>query len=108
MMPMLKPSNGLYEVGPFRLNASGMLVRTSQIDEAVRQAKRGQQLAPLSFSNNLARGQILTYARLPDEAFNYFQMSREIEPHMPRALAGAVGYGLGDTYLLKARYEEAI
>jgi len=85
-----------------------MLVRMRQIYEAVRQAKRGQQLDPLSFANNVALGQILIYARLPDEAINYFQMARKIEPHITGALSGVVVLGLGDTYLLKGRYEEAI
>lgn len=85
-----------------------MLVKMGRIDEAVRQAKRGQQLDPLSFANNVALGQILIYARLPDEALNYFQMSRKIEPHITGALSGVVVYGLGETYLLKERYEEAI
>jgi DNA-binding winged helix-turn-helix (wHTH) protein/TolB-like protein/Flp pilus assembly protein TadD len=91
-----------------RLRYAWMLVRTGQIDEAVRQAKRGQQLDPLSFSNNLALGQILIYARSPDEAINYFEMTRQIEPQLPGALSGAVGFGLGDAALLKGKPAEAI
>lgn len=91
-----------------RMRYAWMLVRMGQLDEAVRHARRGQQLDPLSFSNNVALGQILIYARLPDEALTYFQISREIKPQTTGALSGAVVTGLGDVYLLKERHEEAI
>jgi DNA-binding winged helix-turn-helix (wHTH) protein/TolB-like protein/Flp pilus assembly protein TadD len=91
-----------------RMRYAWMLVRMRQIDEAVRQAKRGQQLDPLSFANNVALGQILIYARQPDEAVNYFQIARKIEPHITGPLSGVVAFGLGDTYLLKEQYDEAI
>jgi TolB-like protein/DNA-binding winged helix-turn-helix (wHTH) protein/Flp pilus assembly protein TadD len=91
-----------------RLRYAWILARMGEIEQAIGQAKRGQQIDPLSFPNNLALGQLLIYARSPDEAVYYLKLTRAIEPEVTGALSGAVLVGLSDAYLLKGEQDKAI
>ncbi len=84
-------------------NYSIFLARMSRFDEAIREARRGQELDPLSLSANFDVGFILHVARRDDDAMPWFRRVLDMDPSFVRA-----HWGLGLALVQKKRYEEAI
>jgi serine/threonine-protein kinase len=79
------------------------LISQGRFDEALAEAKLGQELDPMSIAAKVAVGDVYYYRRQYDQAIAQYQLIAEMEPNNPisyRQLARAYGQ-LG-------RYEEAI
>ncbi len=74
-----------------------------RFDEAVREAKRAQELEPLSLSINTNLGAVLTTARRYDEAIAQLQKTVELDPNYVTA-----HWRLATAYSLVGRHKEAL
>ncbi len=74
-----------------------------RFDEAIREAKRGQELDPLSLRGNLDVGFFLHNARRDDEAIPWFRRVLDMDPTFLRT-----HWVLGLALVQKKRYDEAI
>jgi serine/threonine protein kinase/tetratricopeptide (TPR) repeat protein len=84
-------------------NYATFLSRMGRFDEALREAKRAQELDPLSLSVNTMMGINLGLARRDDEAIPWFRRVLDMDPNFLRA-----HFGLGLSLVHKKRYDEAI
>ena len=72
-------------------------------DESIAQAKRAQELDPLSIIINNDLGQVLYYARQYDQAIEQLQKTLELDPNFIVA-----HFFLASLYAQKAMYDEAL
>ncbi len=79
------------------------LVRMGRLNEAIQEAKRAQELDPVSLVMNVNLGQTFYWARQYDQAIEQFQKTLEIDPNFVPAYLH-----LGLVYLQKRMYQEAI
>jgi eukaryotic-like serine/threonine-protein kinase len=79
------------------------LMHTGRLDEAVAEARRAQELDPLSLPINMALGWILHMAGRTDEAIEQLRKTLELDPNFITA-----HHRLGLAYERKGMYEEAI
>ena len=79
------------------------LSRMGRFDEAIREAKRAQELDPLSLEGNVGVGFAFYHARRDDEAIPWFRRVLDMDPSYWRA-----HWGLGLALAQKKRYDEAI
>ena len=79
------------------------LASMGRMDEAVRVAKRGQELDPLSLIVNTALGRVFYFARQPDQALERVRKTLELDPNFPVAR-----YWLGLAYEQKGMNQEAV
>ena len=84
-------------------NYALFLSRMGRFDEAIREARRGQELDPLSLEGNLAVGFVFYFARRDDEAIQWCRRVLDMDPSFWRA-----HWGLGLALVQKKSYEEAI
>ena len=84
-------------------NYAAFLSEMGRFDEAIREAKRGQELDPLSLRGNFDVGFFLHNARRDDEAIPWFRRVLDMDPTFLRA-----HWGLGLALVQKRRYDEAI
>jgi len=79
------------------------LARLGRFDEAIQEAKRGQEIDPLSLEANVNVGLVLHLARRDDDAISWFRRTLDMNPNFLRA-----HWLLGLTLMQKNRLEEAI
>lgn len=79
------------------------LAATGQLDAAIAEIKRAQELDPLSLIINTSVGFIFYLARQYDPAIEHLQKAIEMDPNFVWAR-----FDLGHVYLEKKMYEEAI
>ena len=84
-------------------NYATFLSRMGRFDEALREARRAQELDPLSLSGNTMMGINLGLARRDDEAIPWFRRVLDMDPTFLRA-----HFGLGLSLVHQKRYDEAI
>lgn len=72
-------------------------------DEALTEAKLGQELDPLNMNRRFAVGRTLLLARRFDEAIEYYQNFDKIEPNRAE-----VHYYLAELYVFKGMYPESL
>jgi tetratricopeptide (TPR) repeat protein len=89
--------------GGHALYALVSLLPMRRFDEAVLEAKRAQELEPLSLSLNTNLGAVLTTARRYDEAIAQLQKTVELDPNFITA-----HWRLGLVYSCAGRHNEAI
>ncbi|HEY0657583.1 MAG TPA: protein kinase [Pyrinomonadaceae bacterium] len=82
---------------------SEYLGNMGRLDEAVAEAKRAQQLDPLSLIINTVLGGMYYFSHRYDEAIAQYKKTLEIDPNFPRAYRQMVY-----PYFEKGMYEEAI
>jgi DNA-binding winged helix-turn-helix (wHTH) protein/TolB-like protein/Tfp pilus assembly protein PilF len=88
---------------PMRSSYSWYLTRVGRFDEAIQQAKRAQELDPLSLSGNTTLGFAFLMSRQYDQAVQQSRMVAEVDPgHLSAHII------LGFAYVHKKMYEEAI
>ena len=79
------------------------LSEMGRFDEGIREAKRGQELDPLSLRGNFDVGFFLHNARRDDEAIPWFRRALDMDSSFLRA-----HWGLGLALVQKGGYDEAI
>ena len=79
------------------------LARLGRFGEAIQEAKRGQEIDPLSLEANVNVGLVLHLARRDDDAISWFRRTLDMNPNFLRA-----HWLLGLTLMQKNRLEEAI
>jgi tetratricopeptide (TPR) repeat protein len=80
-----------------------LLASTKRLDEALLEARRAQELDPISLIINVDVGKALYWMRLFDQAIEQFKKTLLMEPDFPRTHRD-----LGQAYVHKGMYEEAI
>ncbi len=83
---------------------AGHLANMGRFEEGLREAKRAQELDPLSALTSCMMGYQYWVGNLYDEMIEHCEMWLELEPDSTKALACA----RGRPYVQKGRYEEAI
>ena len=79
------------------------LISQGLFEKALAEAKRGQELDPLSVPAKMTVGDVYYYARRYDQAIAQYQQLVEMEPNYPD------GYGfLAQTYEQMRKYEDAV
>jgi DNA-binding winged helix-turn-helix (wHTH) protein/TolB-like protein len=81
------------------------LLYLGRVDEAVLEARKAQELDPLSLIINGSLAEILYCARRFDDALKYLRRVREVDPSFQKAFIATYLYL---TYMRKGMYEEAI
>jgi len=84
-------------------NYATFLSRMGRFDESLREARRAQELDPLSLSGNTMMGIHLGLARRDEEAIPWFRRVLAMDPSFLRA-----HFGLGLALVHRKRYDEAI
>jgi tetratricopeptide (TPR) repeat protein len=79
------------------------LTRMGRFDEAIPEAKRAQELDPLSLMGNMSVGFALHMARRDDEAIQWFRRVLDMDPNFLRG-----HWGLGLALVQKQKHDEAI
>jgi DNA-binding winged helix-turn-helix (wHTH) protein/TolB-like protein/tetratricopeptide (TPR) repeat protein len=88
---------------PVHVTYSWYLTRVGRFDEAIREAKRAQELDPLSLSSNTTLGFAFLMSRQYDQAVEQARTTTELDPGYLSAHVI-----LGFAYLHKEMYREAI
>jgi TolB-like protein/Flp pilus assembly protein TadD len=83
--------------------SAGTLASLKRFDEAITEAKRAQELDPLSPIITVNLGDMYYYARRPDEAIDIYRSAQELDPTFYVA-----PQGMGNVHLEKGQYAEAI
>jgi len=79
------------------------LATMGRMDEAIAEAKLAQQVDPLSLVMNSALGRVYHFARQYDRAMDQFRKTIDMDPNFASA-----HFDIGETYLEKGMYAEAI
>jgi len=82
---------------------AGYLEATGRLDEAVAEAKRAQEVDPLSLIVSALAGRAFYFGRRYDQAIEHLRKTIEMDPNFPRA-----HWFLGMAYEQVGRHEEAI
>ena len=81
------------------------LLELGRVDEAVSEARKAQELDPLSLIINNSLAEILYCARRFDDALKYLRRVREVDPNFHKVFIATYLYL---TYMRNGMYEEAI
>ncbi len=93
--------NGNYPTG--HMTYSWFLMPQGRFDEATAEAKRAQELDPLSLVNSTQVGNTYFYARQPDRAIEQYKKTLEMDPNFSSTRSW-----LAWAYTLQGRFSEAI
>ena len=93
--------NANYPTG--HMTYSWFLMPTGRFDAAIVEAKRAQELDPLSLVNNTQVGNPYFFARQPQQAIEQYQKTLEMDPNFSN-----VRNWLGWAYTQQGRFSEAI
>jgi TolB-like protein/class 3 adenylate cyclase len=88
----------------FSMLALVCLLRHS-FDLALQHSRRAIEINPNNQWNNADMGLVLTYLGRPEEALDWFKRAREIDPYFDPPWYWR---GMGQTYMVLHRYEEAV